>query len=390
VTNIRDPLYGYLELSDEETRILNSDHMQRLRRVKQLGFSSLVYPGATHNRFEHSLGVMHLTGRFADSLELEDEKRRELRMAALLHDAGHGPFSHTSEIIAEDKGKSHEDYSCEIADRIDGKHSLNTLNIKKIIRGKTELGSIVAGDIDADRMDYLMRDAHASGLEYGQIDYETIIRCAKVKSGKLVYSSKAIEALESLFTSRFHMYKTLYDHHTARITKMMLGRAFRDLNQEMDADRIMRMDDYEADQALVNSSGPSKELYTRIRNRELFKRCLEWETDDVSREQMLTINNRIDREKAEREIAEAVELEPHEIIVDPPHIPEIEKIEVKIEKEDEIISFSDVSGLQKALKKAEWRNVGLRVYGPKEKREEIKKASEDVLEGFKQILNQYT
>ncbi|PSG99991.1 MAG: phosphodiesterase, partial [Nanohaloarchaea archaeon SW_4_43_9] len=117
---VQDAVHGYIKLSEEEKRIVDSPAFQRLRRIRQLGFTSLIYPSATHTRFQHSLGVTHLTGKFADSLNLKDEKRKELRLAALFHDTGHGPFSHVSEMMSKQYGVSHEDFSCEVIDRLEG------------------------------------------------------------------------------------------------------------------------------------------------------------------------------------------------------------------------------------------------------------------------------
>ena len=164
--DIKDPIHGYIKLNDDEKKLLDSPQVQRLRRIRQLGLSSQVYPGATHTRFQHSLGVMSLAGRFADSLNLDEDKKQEIRTAGLLHDTGHGPFSHASENVAEKRDIDHEDISCNVVDQLSGKINSDTDRVKKIIKGELEIGQTVAGDIDADRIDYLMRDAHNSGLNH--------------------------------------------------------------------------------------------------------------------------------------------------------------------------------------------------------------------------------
>ena len=384
---IKDPLYGYLELTKEEMKVLDSPQVQRLRNIKQLGLSSTVYPGATHTRFEHSLGVMHLAGKFADSLDLYRERRKEVRIAALLHDTGHGPFSHSSETIAKEHGKSHEEYSCNVIEKLEDRYSCDPKRLKKMITGDLELGSVVAGDIDSDRMDYLMRDAHASGLEHGHIDYQTIIRCAEIDSRRLVFDQKAVDSLESLFTSRFHMLKTLYHHHAAVIAEKMLERSFRELlSQDHSIDQLMRMDDREAHSALMNSEGVSKEIYSRVDERRLFKRALVLGPDEIKREQIKTLSRRIDPEKVEREISEKAGVESWKVIVDPPEIPEIHDIDVKIKKGSDVEPLADNSPVPDALAEAEWRTADLRVYAPKECREKVEKAAGEVIKDYSSVL----
>ena len=122
--HIQDALHGYIQLEDEEEKIVDRPEMQRLRRIQQVGLSSLVYPSATHTRFQHSLGVMHTAGKFADSLGINGDRRKELRIAGLLHDSGHGPFSHASEVVAEKNGFSHEELSCKVVDSLEDEFSV--------------------------------------------------------------------------------------------------------------------------------------------------------------------------------------------------------------------------------------------------------------------------
>ena len=154
---IRDPIHGNIPVSDSEKRLIDTEVVQRLRRVRQVSLSSLVFPGATHTRFSHSLGVMHLAGELADSLGISDSAYRTVRIAGLLHDIGHGPFSHASGDVAESFGRTHEERSCELirdelADIIPEEVEIG--RIEEYIHGDATV-NIVAGEIDADRMDYL-------------------------------------------------------------------------------------------------------------------------------------------------------------------------------------------------------------------------------------------
>lgn len=392
MTYIKDALHGYIQLSEEEQELVDTPALQRLRRIQQLGLSSFVYPSATHTRFQHSLGVMHLAGEFADSLELDDRRRKELRIAALLHDTGHGPFSHASELMAKNVGVSHEDFSCETVERLEDHYSVDPRRVKSIIRGELEIGQAVSGDIDADRMDYLMRDAHSSGLEHGHIDASTIIRLAEIDSRRLVFQNKAVRALESLFTSRFHMIKTLYNHHTAVIAEKMLQRALEDyLNKGHKLERMMRMDDYEAHNALLNSEGAAKRIYGRIKNRNLYKRALVWDEDQIPREALKSLEKRIVRpQEVEAEIAEEAGIKPEKVIIDPPKTPEIQDIDVKIKKNGDIKKLSDLSPVIKSFTDAEWRTVAMKVYCPEENRKEVKKASEKALKGCTSALGKHS
>lgn len=389
MTQIKDPLYGYLDFNEREQRVIDSPQMQRLRRIQQLGLTSLVYPGATHTRFEHSLGVSHLAGRFADSLNLDEKRRKELRVAALLHDSGHGPFSHVSEEVARAHGKIHEDYSARIVRELEDVHGLDPDRLEKIIHGELELGSVVAGDIDADRMDYLMRDAHASGLEHGHIDFETIIRCAGIDSRRMVYDGKALEALEGLFTSRFHMIKTLYRHHAVEIAEKMVGRALEGLVDETGLDEMMEMDNYTAHCRLQGMENPSGRLYRRVKDRNLYKRTLVWGADRLEKQGLEEMQRRMDAREAEREIAEEAGVNREEVIVDPPKTPETRELQVRIKEGGEIASMEDLSPLPGALAEAEWRQVDLRVYSPRESREEVAEAAREVLPGYSEVLRKY-
>lgn len=379
--NIRDPLHGYISLTEEEEELIDTPQLQRLRRIRQLGLSYLVYPGATHTRFQHSLGVMHLAGKFADSLELDDEKKREVRTAALLHDSGHGPFSHASEFVAERHGLGHEEISCRVAEELSERYSADASRVKKMIKGKLEIGQIVAGDIDADRIDYLMRDAHTSGLQHGQIESDTIIRLAEINSRRIVFDFKAVQALESLFTARFHMIKSLYNHHASQIAEKMLERALESyLQQGNKLEEMMSMDDYTAHTALLNSEGASRILYRRIKDRELYKRSLVVDEEKAGREALRNLESELEESEMEREIAETAGINPRKVIVNKPRTPEMKDIGVKVKKSNEVKDFSEVSPIPKALNEAAWRNVYLNVYSPESEKERVSEAAEKVLE----------
>ena len=194
---IRDSIHGNLPLTEFEVEVLDYPQVQRLRRVKQLGFIALIYPGANHSRFEHCIGTMHLASKLAEQLELDEHDKELVRMAGLLHDAGHGPFSHVSEAVFE---VPHEELTgfvvrkTSLADKLSEK--FDTQEIVDIINGKGRLGPIISGELDMDRMDYLIRDSHYTGVAYGVIDTERIISNLKLKR-ELILDIKGVQAAEA-------------------------------------------------------------------------------------------------------------------------------------------------------------------------------------------------
>ncbi|RPJ30405.1 MAG: HD domain-containing protein, partial [Planctomycetaceae bacterium] len=167
---IRDPIHGYIEIRPCIERLLDTHIVQRLRNIKQLGWTNLVYPGSNHTRFEHSLGTYYLASRVAS--ELSEAERTEVEIAALLHDIGHGPYSHDcEEVIEKYTRRSHSDVKFllekeEIATILD-ELGISQTTIASQIEGKTKLGQVVNGTLDVDRMDYLVRDAYYTGVSYG-------------------------------------------------------------------------------------------------------------------------------------------------------------------------------------------------------------------------------
>ncbi len=221
---IKDPLYNYIRLNGIEEQVISSPAFQRLRYIKQVAVGYLVYPGANHTRFEHSLGTMHLAKRFME-LSPDGTYDEELVLAALLHDVGHGPFSHASEFLFKEIGKSHEDYSISISKKIlppiIEDLGLSVRKVGRYIKGEGK-GVLIAGTIGVDRMDYLMRDSYYSGAVHGKIDYEYILENLRITRKGLALNIKGIEAAESLVLSRYMMFTTLYQHKTVEIATEML------------------------------------------------------------------------------------------------------------------------------------------------------------------------
>ena len=239
---VRDPLYGLIEYNETEKALMNTWALQRLRRIHQLAMAYLVYPSAHHNRFEHSIGVMHLAGevakRLAKSLGCGEKEIELVRLAGLLHDVGHGPFSHVSErVLKKDpkmKGKTeslHESITADIIlhweefDRIPSFSKEMREEVAAIISGKRDdyLSKIISGPIDVDKLDYLIRDSYFAGVKYGMFDLEKIKESITSVEGKeLGIMYEGIHAIEQLLIASYHMREQVYRHRVRRITDAML------------------------------------------------------------------------------------------------------------------------------------------------------------------------
>jgi HD superfamily phosphohydrolase len=292
VGEITDPIHRYIRFTDVEREVLDTPAFQRLRRIKQLSGAHLVYPCAQHSRFEHSLGTMHIAGYAAETLlakgYLSKDSIQELRLAALLHDIGHGPFSHLFEEILDAKCKqSHEDLGkkiiikTEISDILK-KHGYGSNSICKLSFGESKIkffNEIIVGALSADIMDYLPRDGLFTGAEYGKIDYHRLISSFEVVSNAhLAINRSALYSFESMLISRYEMFKAVYFHKTVRSAEVMLLHSMRLANEllnltDTSLNNYLNLTDdstLEKIQAL-NANEVAVRLITDYRNRRLLK-----------------------------------------------------------------------------------------------------------------------
>jgi HD superfamily phosphohydrolase len=232
---IVDPIHGFINVYGHETSIIDSPIFQRLRRIRQLAGAHLIYPGAQHSRFEHSLGTMHVAGQAASILEekgyLDSDSIENLRLAALLHDIGHGPFSHLFEEVLQKKKKiSHEKIGknlilkSEIGDLV-SKGGFDKAFIGKLAFGDSKyqfMNEIISGGLSADMMDYLLRDGYFTGAEHARIDFKRIINSFDVHQKKLSLDKSALHSFESIMISRYQMFRAVYFHKTVRAAEVML------------------------------------------------------------------------------------------------------------------------------------------------------------------------
>jgi len=324
---IRCPIYGFIPLDTWEQAIVSQPAFQRLRRIRQLAWTDYVYPGAMHTRFEHSLGVMHMATMLYESIVdrcwgfLRDDLgydeagkhryRKLVRLAALLHDVGHGPFSHAVEDLAPEKPNSnrrfrHEEYSTAIIRRdfrdiIENHPANNNYNfrvdeIAGLIEGGPAAGraalwqDLISGQLDADRMDYLLRDSYHAGVEYGRYDWRRIIGTVEmvpdVESGapRLGIEESGRHAVEALIIARYMMFNQVYFHKTRVILDHHLHLAVRELLPNglfpppvgSELDEYLQWDDWRVLGKI--SDGQGGEHGRRLLHRDFFREC--WESPE--------------------------------------------------------------------------------------------------------------
>lgn len=237
---IYDSVHGYIRLTEKETKIVNSIPFQRLHHIKQLGATYLVYPNAQHTRFAHSLGVLSVMSKFAEKLQargaINSEELRTLRLAALLHDIGHYPFSHSIEDTKPRTSPNfikHEFMAEHVIANTEVSHLLaedETDEIVNIITGRTDnpfFRYLMTSDADVDRTDYLLRDAHHTGVAYGAIDLNRVLESVDVDESGIVFLEKGIQSIENLLLARSLMYQSVYFHKVTVAFESLLTRIHR-------------------------------------------------------------------------------------------------------------------------------------------------------------------
>jgi HD superfamily phosphohydrolase len=286
---IIDTIHGYIGITKDEAKIL--DHavagfapMQRLRRLNQLGWVHIAYPTATHTRFEHSLGTMFLAGEIGETAGLKRDDLRTVRIAALLHDIGHGPFSHDSEpVLNFFKGRSHEDMTAKMIKEYYNleKYGLDTNKVANIATGKAKgiLTQILFGEekhsrlsIDADFLDYIVRDDFYSGARITAVDLSRIIRSFMVKGNNLVLHNKALLPVISAINARNHLALRVYFHKTSEFSEAMwVKAAYYAVKKGMDFEKFWLKDDYRALEMVKTYKGISAQLTNRLECRDINK-----------------------------------------------------------------------------------------------------------------------
>ncbi len=311
---VHDAVHGSLDIGGVFLEFLDSAELQRLHGIHQLGLANLVFPGANHTRLEHSLGVWHIGTALARALGVE-EGADEIAAACFLHDVGHPPFSHTLEYILHGRlGMDHEEITRRIitgrydilheGEKLPGRRRLVSvledagLDPKVVARyisastgsrpdsvlerfapgsrGRTDdrshLGQILHGALDADQLDYLLRDARYTGVAYGVVDLPRLLRTVALHDGRLVVRKRGLPAVESMLVARALMYSSVYFHKTVRIGEMMMARAVERMDGLEGLD-LPRMVDSELLSALALSGKYQRDIALRLKYRRLFKKA---------------------------------------------------------------------------------------------------------------------
>lgn len=351
---VRDAVHGLIELTPREWRVVDSPGFQRLRGIQQLAMTHLVYPGARHTRFEHCMGACHVAGELARKLKLATIGR--IRAAALVHDIGHGPFSHVSEFVFEDlTGEQH------VHEKISAAIVRHHEPVRKALgedaewvadllagtghgKNRTAERDIIAGPADIDKLDYLLRDSHYCGVAYGRYDLDKLIESARLvtkpEGDYLAYHSDGIYALEGMLLARYHMHRQVYGHKTRVATDRMLVRAmslgvtegvlpltvFGPAERGADfVEEYLRWDDRRVIDALCGADGSDGGAIMRaLRERRLLRRVARITFNDLydhrrfGKDRLLIGNAlapkadvlKVHQESAEKVVAEAAGVEP--------------------------------------------------------------------------------
>ncbi len=344
---IRDPLWDNIQLDPAALSVLDTPPLQRLRYVRQLGHAFLVYPGATHSRFEHALGAYHLTGRALTVLQQRGELERvpvlhqhAVRLAALVHDIGHYPFSHGLE---EAGFLHHESLGVAKLGRGQLGLALNALGgpelvgeIGSLVRGTNPgpLQGLVSGTLDLDKIDYLSRDARACGVPYGALDVDRLLSGLTIIAaphGRLEVGilEKGMSALETLLFAKYQMYRNVYWHHAVRAATCMFKRAVRAAvaGGGLSRDELAE----ETDGALMErlfATDPTG-LARAVHERRLYKRALDLPASDVPDGAGAWIGDDPDLlERVEDAVARELGLEPASLLLDYPARPNMLGVDI--------------------------------------------------------------
>ncbi len=366
---IRDPLWNTIRLDPTAVRIIDTSAFQRLRYIRQLGLAHLVYPGATHTRFDHALGVYHLTVTALRHLRERGgvppevwEGEEIVPYAALLHDIGHYAFSHALEELEGDGiPGDHEEVSRRFFASPELREALSPLGlgaadrIYRMIRGESgvSLGGLVSGGLDLDKMEYLKRDARFCGVPYGEVDVDRLLQGLALvpdpESGRyeIGVHEKAIATLESLLFAKYQMFRNVYWHHGVRAATALYKRIVEEAVRAglIDSEELVGPTDEEllyeiARRAHEDDSEVAERLALRwlpaLRHRRLPKRALELTAADLRGLQVedWAVGDSPWKRVVEDELAAEVGLEPGEVIIDFPWKRAMFQLDLLVERRD--------------------------------------------------------
>lgn len=409
---IHDPIHGSLRVGGPYLDLLDTPEMQRLRGIRQLGMAHLVFPGGNHSRFEHSLGVLHLVRKFGELHGLEEGELLLLGTAALLHDVGHPPFSHTLEALMLEKlGKNHVKMGCEL---VEGKVSflreeeegwggnlperlekwgIKPKEVVSLLRKKHRrryLVELLSSEVDLDQMDFLLRDAHFTGVALGMIDVERLLGTLVIRGNHLMILSKGVEAVEGMLTARALMYSSVYFHPTVRTAELMLANAVEwSIREGKSPTELYAKTDGELLEELKRMGGYGREMVLRLKYRRLFKPAYQETRKRLEGRERENFLRRFGGWSSllslQEEIADKAGVASGYVLLDIPLVdlslsePRMEEVEIPVLLEGGKTNLSEISPIAEALKRTVTSRYLLRVLTLPELVEKVRKAALRVL-----------
>jgi len=410
---IKDPVHGYVYITEAEKEVIDSFPVQRLHRLRQLAGAEYVYPGANHTRFEHSIGVMHLAGILAEnphlSQLLSEEEIQKVRIAALLHDVGHGPFSHIFEHLLEKfLNKTHEDINVWIVQKSELRDVLKGLGYDPDELAKLSVGwlhkpgrafmdQIIRSAVDVDKLDFVVRDTYHTGAEYGYVDIFRLIHMLDVLDENLAVDLGALSALESFILARIESFKSIYFHRVGRAVQIMLATAMEEAKDELglvdfkSPEDYLALDDYTV-WTMLKGCKKSKGIIENLERRKLLK-CAYDQTFYVRDKTVSSLFSVEEiRNQMREKIASEAGVKPASVVIDVPTLPSVpyrhsvllEPMEIPVfhrTRDGEKVPqrLSDISGIFDVLKG--FINI-LRVYTEEKHREMVGAAAAKLLGGI--------
>jgi hypothetical protein len=406
--DIIDPIHDFVRVNSNELKIIDTPIFQRLRRIRQLSGAHLIYPGAQHTRFEHSLGVMHMASMAGHVLHekgiVSSDNIQNLRFAGLLHDIGHGPFSHLFEELLQKRKMSHEDIGrdiilkTQIGDLISA-NGFNKKFITELAFGDSKfqfMNEIISGALSADIMDYLLRDGYFTGAEHAKIDHNRLTYSLDVYKNKLALEKSALVNFETMMISRYQMFKAVYFHKTVRAGEVMLLESMYLAEEELglsstSLNEYLKLTDEVILSKLLNLPERNsklriaKKIATDYLNRNLFKSVFEVSVtgNAITKKRMQSIRE---------EVSKKSKVDINEIFVDSSNTPSIPLSPSKKESKSIIILERDgVKVTAKEIPISDIRLVSvmsgfmkiLRVYTPANNRKKVEIAAKSILNDIK-------
>jgi len=409
---IKDPVHGYVYITEDEKAVIDSYAVQRLHRLRQLAGAEYVYPGANHTRFEHSVGVMYLAGRVAEnpniSQHMSEEEAEMIKIAALLHDVGHGPFSHVFEhLLDKELNKTHEDMTLWIITNSELKDTLSKIGYKPEDMGKLAIGrlhkptkafldQVISSAVDVDKLDFVVRDTHHTGAEYGYVDIFRVIHALDVLGQNLAVDLGALSALESFIIARIESFKSIYFHRVGRAAQIMLANAMEKANEELSLtefktpEEYLAMDDYTVWAKLKNCK-ESSQIIENLEKRKMLK-CA-YERTFYQKDAVISniFSQESHRKQLQADIARKAGVDTEAVTIDVPTVPSVPYHHSALMEPMEIPTFyktregnripqrlSEISNIFEVLKG--FINI-LRVYTEEKTRERVSNAASKILGG---------